>query len=524
MRPRRDAGVERATRIAVFVQYVPLRRLALLESLGENWHTLASADPRNDREGGHLRQTTFFPVAATRRPVASLLLAALVASAWAGAARAGEREELEAMRDEIRRERQALADEREALAAQRERVDEALGKLERKEGGFGFDLPSVASKAPQIELDIYGFIHADAIYDINRVDPDWKATLRPSKIPVNCPGDAGCGNDGETILSVRQSRLGFRAVVPTDIGDIRTKFEFELFGVGDDAGETTFRLRHAWAELGAFGAGQTWSLFMDPDVFPNTIDYWGPPGMVFFRNPQVRWTPLRREGLEWAVALESPGNALDQGKIESEDLADFGGDFEPWDKYPDFTTHVRLSGDWGHFQAAAIVRSLGFEIRAQNGSDPDGREIGYALNLSGRIRVLENDAILWQVVGGRGFAGYMNDGGVDLAPNAAITGANAVPGVGWLLYYNRQWAERWTSSIGFGEHRQFTTGGQRDDAFETGQLGQVNLLFHPTPGMYVGPEFIWGRLENENGEDGVDKRVQVSFHYDFGISLFGKRE
>ena len=25
---------------------------------------------------------------------------------------------------------------------------------------------------------------------------------------------------------------------------------------------------------------------MDPDVFPNTIDYWGPTGMMFLRNPQ----------------------------------------------------------------------------------------------------------------------------------------------------------------------------------------------------------------------------------------------
>jgi len=30
---------------------------------------------------------------------------------------------------------------------------------------------------------------------------------------------------------------------------------------------------------------------MDIDVFPNTIDYWGPSGMVFYRNVQMRWTP-----------------------------------------------------------------------------------------------------------------------------------------------------------------------------------------------------------------------------------------
>ena len=71
-------------------------------------------------------------------------------------------------------------------------------------------------------------------------------------------------------------------------------FEFELFGTGVDEGQTTFRLRHAYGELGGFGAGQTWSPFMDPDVFPNSLEYWGPTGMVFFRNVQASLDADRR--------------------------------------------------------------------------------------------------------------------------------------------------------------------------------------------------------------------------------------
>ena len=55
---------------------------------------------------------------------------------------------------------------------------------------------------------------------------------------------------------MRQSRLGVRSSAPTALGDFKTIFEFELFGTGVDAGQTTFRLRHAWGELGRFGAGQ----------------------------------------------------------------------------------------------------------------------------------------------------------------------------------------------------------------------------------------------------------------------------
>ena len=52
---------------------------------------------------------------------------------------------------------------------------------------------------------------------------------------------------------------------------------------------------------------------MDPDVFPNSLEYWGPTGMVFFRNVQVRWMPVQRRARDRDVALERPGASGDQG-------------------------------------------------------------------------------------------------------------------------------------------------------------------------------------------------------------------
>ncbi len=70
-----------------------------------------------------------------------------------------------------------------------------------------------------------------------------------------------------------------------------------------NAGQTTFCLRQAYGELGHFGAGQTYSAFIDIDVFSNLLEYWGPNGMVFFRNPQFRWMPLQGNN-SITVALE----------------------------------------------------------------------------------------------------------------------------------------------------------------------------------------------------------------------------
>ena len=67
----------------------------------------------------------------------------------------------------------------------------------------------------------------------------------PCASPSCRPSRIRYGQDGSTFAGVRQSRLGFRSSTPTKIGDLKTIFEFELFGTGVDEGQTTFRLRHA---------------------------------------------------------------------------------------------------------------------------------------------------------------------------------------------------------------------------------------------------------------------------------------
>ena len=176
----------------------------------------------------------------------------------------------------------------------------------------------------------------DMGYQKNQNHPDWFDTVRPTKLPSF---EDEFGADGNFYAGVRQSRFGVRSFTPTEAGELRTIFEFELFGTGVDAGQTTFRLRHAWGELGKFGAGQTWSPFMDPDVFPNSVEYWGPNGMVFFRNVQLRFTPWQTDsGSRFVVALERPGASADQGEYADRiELAGVDANFP----MPDISAHFR---------------------------------------------------------------------------------------------------------------------------------------------------------------------------------------
>jgi hypothetical protein len=172
-------------------------------------------------------------------------------------------------------------------------------------------------------------------------------------------------------------------------------------------------------------------------------------------------------------------------------------------------------GDWGHAQAAGILRWPGFENPTAPAFNPDGREFGWGINLSGGLKTVENDKLLLQFALGEAISSYMNDAGVDLAPNSAVNGAEPVPSIGWLVYYNRIWNEEWTSSLGYSQHRQETEGGQLGNAFELGEYVNANLLYHPTGNLLLGPEFIWGRRENRDGHTGDDRRLQFSLKYNF---------
>ena len=368
--------------------------------------------------------------------------------------------------------------------------------------------PTAFASDSKTDYDFYGFVQFDAIYDFNRLESAWSDSLRPSKI---CSGEPGCGSDGETIFSVRQTRVGLNTVTQTDLGELQGKLEFELYGVGSDEGKTTPRLRHAYFELGEFLAGQTWSNFMDIDVFPNSIEYWGPPGMVFWRNIQLRWTPMRDKNSSFSIALEEPTAAVDQGKGSPIDpTLDYSGKND----LPDLTARWRTSGDWGHAQVAGILRSVGYESNAAGG-DPSGSETGYGINLSGNLKAGTKGVVKAQLAYGEAIASYFNDGGIDLGSTGTGTSAETLAILGWLLFYDHSWSDKWSSSVGWGGVDQDNSDGQTDDAFTGSQYGLVNLLHYPVKQVMVGGELQYGEYELKDGKTLDDTRVQFSAKYMF---------
>jgi hypothetical protein len=415
--------------------------------------------------------------------------------------------------DDLKKQLEAAKQAIQALEARIQAVEAAQAKPAPVPAPVAAAPASVAAaekEKPKGSFEIYGFGQADAIQDFKRVDPNWKDTLRPSKIPTQ---KGKFGEDGETLLSVKQSRFGVKSDYSTTLGLFKTKFEFDLFGVGSDAGQTTIRLRHAYGELGQVLAGQTNSLFMDIDVFPNTIDYWGPNGMVFFRNPQVRWTPFSGN-TSFAVALERPGTDLSLG-ADPYGTNPATGSIQSYNNLPDLTAQFRHQGKWGHVQLAGILRRLGFETVGNPGSNPKGETTGWGLNLSTNIYTFGKDKILAQVVYGEGIANYMNDGGGSdvVVTNGQVTAQKLL---GIVAYYDHYWSDKWSSSIGYSRTQVDNLSGQTDGSFRVGQYGSVNLLWYPWKSTMFGVEYLYGQREDKNGNTGEDHRIQFSFKYSFG--------
>ena len=260
-------------------------------------------------------------------------------------------------------------------------------------------------------VEISGFAMLDYVQDFNRVNPAWDDTLRPSKIPTTA---GEFGSDGQSIIGVRQSKFG--AKVTDDIAGkpFEVKFDFDLFGVGDNEGQTTFRLQNFYGSWGPILAGRTDTAFMDADSFPNTIDYWGPPGMVYLRTPQIRYT-YKSGKHEFIAAIEKPSNDVDPGNIRVVDEA-LGSSIQGDEKLPDLTGRYRYEGDWGHVQLGGILRQVGFDTAGTPDNAPKGHQTGWGVNLSANFKVLKSDTIHLAGVYGEGIASYMNDGGTDLGP------------------------------------------------------------------------------------------------------------
>ena len=371
-------------------------------------------------------------------------------------------------------------------------------------------------------FEVYGFAMLDIGHDFKQIKPEWFDTMRVTRLPAF---ENQYGRDHNTFAGVRQSRLGFRSSTPTDLGDLKTIFEFELFGTGADEGQTTFRLRHAWGELGTIGGGQYWSPFTDPDVYPNSLEYWGPTGIPWYRNVQLRYTPLQTETSSFMVALLRPGASGDQGLYT--DRVELAG-IRPRFPLPDFAAAYRHSGTWGYVRTAGMLRRINWDDTLDDQFDLSGDATGWGWNVSSSLNAGKNDVLRMQFTVGEGIQNEMNDSPIDIGIENNLGNAvtpivgQPIPIVALSVFLDHKYNDKFSTAIGYSWQDNDNTNAQAPDAFKVGHYALGNLLYYPAPNVMFGGELQWGRRENfSDGFQSDGFKVQFSFKYNFSYKLGG---
>jgi hypothetical protein len=379
------------------------------------------------------------------------------------------------------------------------------------------------SQENESSFEIYGQVMVDAGYNFNSIDPVWFDMMRPSKLPSY---KNEFGPDGNVFFGVRQTKLGIKSNTPTRMGELKTHFDFDLVGFGKDVGQTTIHVVNAYGQLGRVGAGQTASVFMDLDIFPNTLDYWGPLSRVFFLNIQLRYVAIEKENEKFIIALERPGATADGGDYtNSVELQQV----KPVFKFPNLTSQFRRGGKWGYVQLAGILKSIKWKDLDSSGYDLSGSAVGWGFNLGTVVQATNQVKFKIQGVYGKGIENYI----ADVTPDVGLKSQPgnllqpyqgvALPVWGFFSFAEIKWNEKLESSVGYSMLTITNSDLQSADAFRKGQYGLINFRYYPISKIMFGAEYQYGRRDNfSDGFHSTGNKIHLLFEFNFQQRFIGK--
>lgn len=371
--------------------------------------------------------------------------------------------------------------------------------LDPKYHGF-FRLPGT-----QTILKIGGYFKTDFIYDLK--PPGNTDAFVPSSIPI--PQIVTVNN---TTVSVRPTRLSLDFRIPsTRIGEVRFYAEGDFFGTN----ATTPRLRHAYAQAKNFLIGQTFTNFMDPDGFPDTLDFQGPNGMVNLRNPQIRYGVALSKSTTLYFAAEKPSSDV------LFKTAEF--DSQPNAPSPDGTVRLRTEFEGGHFQVAGLFRSIAAFVTEGTQSRTD-TVFGWGVNVSAGFKTFGKDNVVLGAVTGRGASRYIQDtSGLGIDAEVTDVGISphlkATPDAGVDAAYQHYWKKTLRSSAVFSYaavNNPPTSVLVPTTTYNHSEYSAANLIWNPFgSSLHMGAEVLYGWQELQNGKKGDDTRIQFSAKYNF---------
>jgi len=321
------------------------------------------------------------------------------------------------------------------------------------------------------------------------------------------PGTIPVGGSGEsyTDFHAKESRINFGSTHNLDNGSVVKTFvemDFLLSSQGDERVSNSFapRLRHAFFTYNNWLFGQTWMTFFNVGALPENLDFVGPAeSTIFGRQAMVRYTMGN-----WQFAAENPETTITPygggGRVVSDDNI-----------MPDLVARYNLSGDWGSFTVAGILRELACDGCIAGVDDSTN---GWGVSVSGKFNLWGKSDFRWMASTGSGMGRYMGLNTV----NGAVVDANgnlkAIDSTGIFGSLRAVWSEKWRSNFTLGylmvdNDTDLTGAGVTKDATSF----HANVIYSPVPKMDFGIEYMHANREIESGLDGDLDRIQFSAKY-----------
>lgn len=362
-----------------------------------------------------------------------------------------------------------------------------------------------------------GYVQLDAIasnYSEGKPAAVMDDLFVPSLIPVEPLSGQGDAYTS-TNIHAKSSRFYFGTETNTDAGKITSRIEldFILSGQGDERVSNSFssRIRHAYlkwdyAPEQSLLAGQAWSTFFNVGALPDLLDFVGPVGTVFERQPMIRWTSG-----PWQLAIENQTTRVN--------LPQGGSSISDGQLMPDLVARYDAKAGDLSWSLAAIGRQLSYEERPtasiEGASD---EQFGYGLSLAGKWNLGRND-LRFMASYGDALGRYMglnsfNDGYINV--NGEIS---TIDQWGGFIAYRHYWTDQWRSNISVSASEasnpslaEFASAGGLAKSYRS---MHVNLNYLPAPKLQLGGELMYGVKELEDGRDGDMYRLQFAAKYAF---------
>jgi hypothetical protein len=344
-----------------------------------------------------------------------------------------------------------------------------------------------------------GFVKTDVFVDANQA-----GTYYGGYVPSSFPSSPQPHTINSTV-SMRPSRFFTEFLQPVNGGsdNVKAYLEYDFLGNYE---RTSLRMRQFYAQYKNFLVGQTWSGFGDPDAFPDTLEFEGPPGMMGTRQPAIRYThPFNRSN--------SAGISVEKSGTDTPFSTQFGTPVGSSVR-PDLIGFYRNENKHGHLYFAGISRSVGGVIPNTNLPNLRAHVDGYGGSLSGVLGGPKNNVVFQGIVG-KGISNYYNDNfglGTDVSFNAKGQFV-ATPTWSTTFGYQHYWSKAFRSTASYGYTRINNPVYDPGTTYHVSNYATANIIYQPTVSFLMGAEYVYGSLERKDGFKWIAPRTQFSVTY-----------